>query len=406
VSVWSSLVGSVVEAAQELRIHRTRVLLSLIGVAVAVCAISSVVGLGAIAEQSMREQNEKNGGRAATLYAGAYGTDGSILALDEVNAAFAAAATRYSIDYTTRTAYAQQTVQYADGTSVVEARLVDVDYGTMHRVDLTEGSWFTDFDSRRLAPAVIINDTMYQRLGAPDLATHPTLQLNADTDVVGVIVGVSYRAYEEGYETMYMLADAYSAISSPEALSQVSPAFELWVPEDIAEPLIPLLQRDIAGTLGEGVQVDISRNDYAAYSDQDPFGPIRLLVGAVAALVLLLGALGLVNISLVTVRQRVREIGIRRSFGATAGRVFFSVMMESVVATVVAGVVGVALAVVVVQNPLVQERIGQGAIADTPAFPLDAALIGLAAATGVGALAGLLPALVAVRVRVIDAIRF
>ena len=43
---------------------------------------------------------------------------------------------------------------------------------------------------------------------------------------------------------------------------------------------------------------------------------------------------------------------------------------------------------------------------DVPAFPLEAALIGLAAATGVGALAGLLPALVAVRVKVIDAIRY
>lgn len=65
-----------------------------------------------------------------------------------------------------------------------------------------------------------------------------------------------------------------------------------------------------------------------------------------------------------------QEIGIRRSFGATAGRVFVAVMMESVVATVAAGV------------------------------------LGLAAATFVGALAGLTPALVAVRVKVIDAIRY
>ncbi|PRY69713.1 putative ABC transport system permease protein [Glaciihabitans tibetensis] len=405
-SVWSSLVGSVVEAAQELRIHRTRVLLSLIGVAVAVCAISSVVGLGAIAEQAMREQNEKNGGRAATLYASAYSSDGAVLDMVDVSAAFDAAATRYSIDYTSRNAYAQQSVQYADGTSVVDTTLVDIDYGTMHRVDVTEGSWFTDLDTRRLAPALVINSTVYQRLGSPDLSTHPTLQLNADTDVVGVIVGVTHRAYEEGYESMYILADAYTAVASPEALSQVSPNYELWVPEDASAELVPLLQRDIASALGEGVQVDVNRQDYGAYGEQDFFGPIRLLVGGVAALVLLLGALGLVNISLVTVRQRVREIGIRRSFGATAGRVFFAVMMESVVATLVAGVFGVAAAVAIVQNPTVQGWIGQGGITDTPAFPLDAAVLGLLAATAVGALAGLLPALVAVRVRVIDAIRF
>jgi len=53
----------------------------------------------------------------------------------------------------------------------------------------------------------------------------------------------------------------------------------------------------------------------------------------------------------------------------------------------------------------VQELVAQGAT-DLPPFPLEAALIGLGAATAVGALAGLLPALVAVRVKVIDAIRY
>ena len=47
--LWTGLVGSVVEAWAELRIHRTRVLLSLIGVAVAVAALTGIVALGAIA---------------------------------------------------------------------------------------------------------------------------------------------------------------------------------------------------------------------------------------------------------------------------------------------------------------------------------------------------------------------
>ncbi|MDQ1572901.1 MAG: putative transport system permease protein, partial [Actinomycetota bacterium] len=64
---WTNFVGAVVEAWQELRIHRGRVLLSLIGVAVAVCAITSVVGLGAIAEEASRESNEASGGRPADL---------------------------------------------------------------------------------------------------------------------------------------------------------------------------------------------------------------------------------------------------------------------------------------------------------------------------------------------------
>ena len=75
----------------------------------------------------------------------------------------------------------------------------------------------------------------------------------------------------------------------------------------------------------------------------------------VALVILLLGALGLVNISLVTVRFRVREIGIRRSYGATGARIFVGVLMESVVATVVAGAIGVTCAVALVKAPFVTD---------------------------------------------------
>jgi putative ABC transport system permease protein len=65
--IWTGFIGSIVEAWSELRIHKTRVLLSLIGVAVAVAALTDVVALGQIAEQSQREQNERWGGRPAMV---------------------------------------------------------------------------------------------------------------------------------------------------------------------------------------------------------------------------------------------------------------------------------------------------------------------------------------------------
>lgn len=80
-------------------------------------------------------------------------------------------------------------------------------------------------------------------------------------------------------------------------------------------------------------------------------------------------------------------------------------MMESVVATVVAGAAGVFLAVLIVQNPLVRDVVASG-LSDVPPFPVEAAIVGILAATATGALAGLLPALVAVRVKVIEAIRY
>ncbi len=117
------------------------------------------------------------------------------------------------------------------------------------------------------------------------------------------------------------------------------------------------------------------------------------------------GALSLINIQLVAMRQRVREIGVRRAFGATSGRVFFSVLLESLVATTVAGIVGIAIVVAVLRSRLGGASMFSG-MQDVPPFPMRAAIVGLVASVVVGAVAGFIPALVALRVKVIDAIRF
>jgi len=317
---------------------------------------------------------------------------------------------RYRVGHASRLVQTSQLVQFRDGAAQVQIQGVDPAYGTMHRIRLLHGDWFTDADADRLAPAVLVNSVFYDRIGRPDLRTHPTTTLLGTQNATAVITGVYQATAWDNAPAMYMLADAVQALGPADTLalrgSGQPPSYELWVPPDLAEDLRAALTRDVQGALGSTANVQVYRQDYAAYSGDNPYLPLQLVVGGVALLVLLLGALGLVNIALVTLKQRIREIGIRRSFGATAGRVFFSVMMESVVATIVAGVVGVIAAVLIVTNPLVEGFISQGQVTDFPPFPMEAAVLGLVCATAVGALAGLLPALVAVRVKVIDAIRY
>lgn len=401
----TGIVGAVDEAWSELRIHRTRVLLSLVGVAVAVAALTGVVALGAMAQQATTESYERQSGRPATLYASAYSMTSEMLAPSDVRAAFDKVVERYQITYAGAVSYVGSNVQFVGGAQFVSATAVEPDYATMHRLLLSNGRWFTESDNERLAPAIVVNQHFYERIGSPDLATHPTVSLLGEQKTTAVVIGVVPASEYEDL-TMYMLNSAYLRIAPPSELEYSMPQFEMWVPTDLADQLIELVRRDMAGALGPDAQVEVNRQDYEVWGGGlDPLEPIRMLVLGAAGLVLLLGALGLVNIALVTVRQRIREIGVRRSFGATAGRVFFSVMMESVVGAVVAGVVGVFLGVLLASNPLVQQAIAPG-ILDMPAFPIEAALLGLVAATAVGALAGLLPALYAVRVKVIDAIRY
>ena len=151
--------------------------------------------------------------------------------------------------------------------------------------------------------------------------------------------------------------------------------FKFWVQDEQAEQLKAAITADLQQQF-PGMQAQVDRMDYASYGD--PLAPAQLAVAGVAGLVLLLGAVGMLNISMVTVRYRVREIGIRRSFGATSLRIFLGVMLESVVATAVAGVVGVMLAVAVVKNPWLESKIAPG-LTEYPPFPLDAALLALRA---------------------------
>ncbi|MDY0913494.1 ABC transporter permease [Rathayibacter festucae] len=406
----TGVVGAIVEAWTELRIHRGRVLLSLIGVAVAVAALTGVVAAGGIARQANIEVSERSSGRPASLYLSAY-TTGPEGVVDPVvmQDAWEKVLERYRIDYASRTTYGGTRVQFTDGAVDVGITAVDQPYAEMHRVELASGAWFAEGDERRLAPALVINEVFWDRLGRPDLRTHPTATLlGGEHDTTAVVIGVTPSNQYDTSPSAMMLVDAYSAIA-PEADPAFGgpqlPNYEMWVPLELADPLIEAVKRDVTAALGPGFEADVYRQDYLSY-DSDPFAVLTWVIGGVAGLVLALGALGLLNIALVTVRQRIREIGIRRSFGASSGRIFFSIMMESVVATVVAGVVGVTIAVILVTNPWTVAFVQENGISDIPPFPVEAALLGLGAATLVGALAGLVPAIVAVRVKVIDAIRY
>ncbi|MFH5822185.1 ABC transporter permease [Georgenia sp. AZ-5] len=400
----TGVLGALVEAWDELRMHKLRVLLSLVGVAVSVAAMTAVLAVGQMTAQAQSELMDRDSGRQTTLTVNAYGATPGATA--GVVPAMRALAERYEVDHSSVVQWLPSRFRAGGATFDAELRLVDQPYGTMHRVAVEDGAWFALGDEERLAPAIVVNESFLAALGAPGLEAHPTATLPGADPVTFVVTGVMANRWPEEMPTAFVLYDSWTRVAgAPDADPAMfaPPQMELWVPPGVAELGMETVRRDLSAALGEGATVDVYSNDL---SGQDAFDDtFRLVVLGIGTLVLMLGALSLVNISLVTVRQRIREIGIRRSFGATSGRVFFSIMLESVVATVVAGAVGVGLPIAVVENLPLEQLLGFS-LQDAPPFPLSAALSGLAAAAGVGALAGLLPAVVAVRVRPIDAIRY
>ncbi|AYG04189.1 ABC transporter permease [Gryllotalpicola protaetiae] len=402
-------ISVLVEAWAEFRVYRARVLMSIIGVAVAIMALTAIAAISAVAQQAVVEDMERGSGRPAMLSINPpYTDDGNpAVPVTAFDAQVRNELKRYDIRYWSRQGSPQITLRGLPDDVYLQSSTVDAAYGTMFRTRMVEGSWFSAQDSRRLVPAVVINEGLWKVLGSPDLRTHPVVHLSSPTAIDAVVVGVASGG-DAHYTQLWMLYDAYTALvpadSPTQDGNQVS--YLAWVPPHHASALSQRLGADLSRAAGDGMTVDVGRQDYQSGGGSDPLLFVKVVGGAAAGLILLLGALGLLNISMVTVRARIREIGIRRSFGATAGRVFAGVMMESVVATAVAGIVGVMAAILALENPLVSGFLRRQGLQDIPAFPLSAAALGLLVAIGVGALAGLLPALVAVRVKPIDAIRY
>lgn len=391
----TGVVGAILEAWDELRIHRVRVLLALIGVACAVTAITGITAAVTMFGQAMQEENERSAGRDTTLEAWSMG--GGSMPPAEVDALVDGVAERHKISYHAVRATADLRIRGAEQNGYIEWAAVDVDSGTITRQSVEDGRWFSDSDTERLAPVLVVNQAFLDAFadGAP-ATTHPTVVIEGETPVAATVIGqVPVQWTEEGPRAMLLFDQALRWF--PDRV--IVDSYRFWVPPELGDQFAQVLSRDLAAA---GVPFDVQP------PLDEPFvidRVLQYLVLGVGGFALLLGGLGLLNIALVTVRYRIREIGIRRSFGATSGRVFFGVLMESVVATTVAGVVGVVIAVAIIKNIPIDRIFGRP-LEDLPGFPFDAALVGMACAVGIGALAGLIPAIYAVRVKVIDAIRY
>ncbi|GAA4391069.1 MULTISPECIES: ABC transporter permease [Brevibacterium] len=390
-----------VEAWQELRIHKLRVLLSLFGVGVAVCSLTVVVALGEMTSQGMRETFEREGGRAATLQVDLYPGTGAARDLGEVAAEVHGVAEEFGIGHTSLLVDTSLSTG-ADSQRSVSVRIVEPDYAVIHRQQPALGRWFAEGDGENRSPPIVIDSNLAERSGIDTSALPTTMRLPGAEHITATVIGVVEVPRLSGTESLFMLPSTAQSIDALD-LSGTGVGAKLWVPDAEAELLAAQLEARLSKEL-PGYEVSAYRMDFFAGEEPDILAGLRNGLLGVSALILLLGALGLVNISVVTVRQRIREIGVRRSFGATGGRIFFSIVMESVVATFVAGVVGVVAAVLLLKSPLVTNLIGE-IVTDVPPFPVSAALIGIGVSIAVGALAGVIPGAIAARVTIIDAIR-
>jgi putative ABC transport system permease protein len=127
----------------------------------------------------------------------------------------------------------------------------------------------------------------------------------------------------------------------------------------------------------------------------------RVSGGIIAAISLLVGGIGIMNIMLASITERVREIGLRKAVGATTGAIFTQILVESVVLGVMGGVAGL-----VVSYGFVEVLADLTPTGNSPVITVNAMIMAFAFSACVGLVAGLIPAVKASRLDPIQALRY
>lgn len=180
-----------------------------------------------------------------------------------------------------------------------------------------------------------------------------------------------------------------------------------------SEDLVPGIVQEIEYRLRDlhGI-TDPAKDDFYIMTQEDAMDSIGMvtsiltaLLGSVAAISLVVGGIGIMNIMLVSVTERTREIGLRKAVGATTNDIMLQFVLESIILTVVGGVVGVLLGalfsylIALILSSYVADGWGF-------AMPLSAVVLGIGVSATVGLIFGLYPAKQASKKSPIEALRY
>ncbi len=179
----------------------------------------------------------------------------------------------------------------------------------------------------------------------------------------------------------------------------------------VSAQAVPQATEEIAQILRTRHRTEIGADDFTILTQQDFLdtaqtitGVLTIFLGGIAAISLLVGGIGIMNIMLVSVTERTREIGLRKALGARKRDIMVQFLAESSVLSLIGGLVGIALGWAI---SYVVGRIAAASNADiTPAIGIDVILLATLFSTAVGLFFGLYPANRAANLEPVEALRY
>jgi putative ABC transport system permease protein len=388
--------------------NRMRSLLTSLGVIIGVGAVIVMIGVGSGAQHDVEEQINSLGVNMITIFPNfqrmggvsqAAGT-GNLLTLEDADK-LAAEATLVSA--VTPVVHAHAQVIGGEGNWNTEVDGVSPQYLDIRAWPLASGEFFTERDVRAKSKVAVLGQTVVDNLFPFEDPIGQMIRIrNTPFRVIGVLSKKGETTWGQDQDDIIIAPSTtvLYRLAGGQFISRIQASAVSAERSQAAQDELVAILREAHG-LREGEEDDFRVRNQAELMETatQTSRVMTLLLGAVAGVSLIVGGIGIMNIMLVSVTERTREIGIRMAVGARGTDILVQFLTESVVLSLIGGLIGIGLALGV---SWALERFAKMTTIVSPSVMLLA--VGFAAAVGI--FFGLYPARKAARLNPIEALRY
>jgi len=381
-----------------------RAMLTMLGIIIGVGAVITMVALGTGAQRAIDEQMAALGGDILSIQASSWFSRGVArdqLTLTTDDAMALATGPRHIAQLTPEINQRFQ-VKYGNKNLNLTTIGTTPNYADVHGFRMAAGRMFTAADEAARRRVVVLGAEVPDMFDAEPVAmVGRTMQIRAISfEVIGVLDAKGGSGWRNPDDDVWIpLSTAQFRVTGNEFVQRISAKVAATSSVEMAMLEIERVLRREHGILpGKDNDFAIMNRKQFAKSPQQATEVFAYLLAGIAGVSLVVGGIGIMNIMLVTVTERTREIGVRKALGATKGNILLQFLVESTILCLIGGLLGLILGAGA--SALLAKFAGWQTIV-TPASALTA--FGFSAA--VGMIFGIWPASRAAQLDPIDALR-